>query len=70
MATEFILLLTGVMLIASLFVNTLKATFKESAPMLGARIEAHLETAPGFPLRQDKKSAWEPAPKKPKEVNP
>jgi hypothetical protein len=66
---EYIILLAFmVLVVASLFVNTLKGTFRESGPMLGARIEKHIETGSGFPLRKDGNFPWEPAPKKAGEV--
>jgi hypothetical protein len=67
--TEWILLLAGVMIVASLFMGTLKATFTESGPRLGARIEKHLETGSRFRLEKNGGMAWEPPPKKPKVVN-
>ncbi len=68
MVTEWILLLAGVIVVAGVFTNTLKATFNESGPRLGARIEKHLETGSRFPLEKSGKVAWEQPTKKAKGV--
>lgn len=63
MTTELILLigLFAFILLGSFLNNEngIEATFKKSAPRLGARIEKHLETGTGFP------EAWQDPPRKP-----
>ena len=63
MTTELILLLgLFAFILLGSFLNDrsgMEATFRKSAPRLGARIEKHLETGSGFPER------WEAPPKLP-----
>ncbi len=63
MTTELILLLgLFAFLLLGSFLNErsgIEATFKKSAPRLGARIEKHLETGGGFP------DSWEAPPQAP-----
>ena len=70
MVTEFVLLLSLVMVVVGLFVNTLKGTFRDAGPMLGARIEMHIETGSGFALDKQGRRPWQSPPKKPSEVDP
>lgn len=46
--TEVVMLLVMFFFVASAMVNRLSATFDESAPRLGAKIEKHLETGSAF----------------------
>ena len=48
MVTELIIVLTLFFILASTLVGNLHATFNESAPKLGAKIEKYLETGVGF----------------------
>jgi hypothetical protein len=65
MVTEFVIILTAMLVVISLFVNTLKATFKGSGPKLGARVEKQIETGSGFPVEASGGFGWEAPPKKP-----
>lgn len=71
MIVEYIILLTFfALVVSSVIVGGLKGTFTNSGPLLGARVEKHIETGTGFKLGDKGRGfPWEQAPKKPGEVS-
>jgi hypothetical protein len=63
MSTEMVIILgLFAFILFGVFVgdNGPKATFRKASPLLGAKLEKHIETGPGFTYSPDAEIKWGP----------